>query len=192
MSNSLGASIRAQTGGHDINIQHYDLNCFCVGVILDLPRNECVAELCWTEYMDFRLGKVIRDRKNYIINCITLRWSYLADECGWLCSIHGRKENFYKILLRNTNIWRRGCGWEKQYRIDCKKIQCNNMKCIPVNPGTVRWWSCENAATKLTRLHELREQLLAGRSWFFQEGLWFKAFFIATYWAQVQITYRNN
>ena len=46
MSNGLGASIRAQTGEHDINIPHYDLNCFCAGVILDLSRNECVAELC--------------------------------------------------------------------------------------------------------------------------------------------------
>jgi len=71
-------------------------------------------------------------------------------------------------------------------------MRCNNVNCIPVNPGTVRWWSCENAAMKLTRLHELREQLLAGRPLFFQEGLCFKSFITATYWAQVQITYRNN
>jgi len=97
------------------------------------------------------------------------------------------KRTVYKTLLRNTNIWRRCCGWEKQYRIHRKKIRCNNVNCIPMNPGTVRWWSCENAAKKLTGLHELREQLLAGRSWFFLEGLYFKAFFTATYWAQVQI-----
>jgi hypothetical protein len=46
MFNGLGASIRLQTGGDDINIQHYDLNCFCVGVILGLSWNECAAELC--------------------------------------------------------------------------------------------------------------------------------------------------
>ena len=45
-SNGLGASIRPQTGGHDINIQRYDLQCFCVSVMLDLSRNECAAELC--------------------------------------------------------------------------------------------------------------------------------------------------
>jgi len=46
MSNGLGASIRPHTGGPDISIQHYDLNCFCTAVILDLSRNEFVAELC--------------------------------------------------------------------------------------------------------------------------------------------------
>lgn len=45
-SNGLRANIRPQRGGHDTNIQYYDPNCFCVGVILDLSRNECVAELC--------------------------------------------------------------------------------------------------------------------------------------------------
>jgi hypothetical protein len=74
------------------------------------------------------------------------------------------KRTVYKILLRNTDIWIRGCGWEKQYRIDRKKIRYNNVNCIPVNPGTVRWCSCENAATELTRLYELRKKLLAGRS----------------------------
>jgi hypothetical protein len=73
------------------------------------------------------------------------------------------KRTVYKILHRITDIWRRVCGWEKQYRIDSKEILCNNVKRIQVNTDRVRWWSCENGATKLTRLNELLEQLLAAR-----------------------------